>query len=79
MPCITLSLLLYTEYRAGRTDLQKPQSHMAPPNPQTFSNFHLATLELQRARTEGEMEGVVEILQGLRRQAGVRVQLLGGS
>lgn len=54
------SLLLHTDYRARRADLQKPWSHMAPSNSQTTSNFHLATLEFQRAGTEEEMEGVVE-------------------
>jgi hypothetical protein len=48
---------------------------MAPSNSQTFSNFHLATLALQRARTEEEMEGVVENLRDQSQQAGVRVQL----
>lgn len=48
---------------------------MSPSNSQTFSNFHLATLALQKARTEEEMEGVVENLGDLSQQAGVRVQL----
>ena len=76
MPCLTLSLLLYTDYRANRTDLQRPSSDMAPPNSQTFSNFHLATVALQMAGTRGEMEGIVENLQDLRGQAGPRMQLL---